>query len=103
MSTTDTISAPAVGAAPARLISHWIDGAERPSSSGRTAPVYNPATGAVQAQVALADETEIDEAIASAQRGYELWSRYSIAKRQTVLFSFRELLNARKLELAEII
>ncbi|WP_111467184.1 CoA-acylating methylmalonate-semialdehyde dehydrogenase [Microbacterium suaedae] len=84
-------------------IGHWIDGAVRASESGRTAPVYNPATGAQQAQVALADQAEIDEAIASAQRGYEEWSRYSIAKRQSILFSFRELLNARKGELAEII
>ncbi len=86
-----------------RVLSHWIDGAEHPSASGRTAPVYNPATGAVQAHVALADQAEIDAAIASAQRGYEVWSRYSIAKRQTVLFAFRELLNSRKQELAEII
>ncbi|WP_416444245.1 CoA-acylating methylmalonate-semialdehyde dehydrogenase [Leucobacter sp. HNU] len=85
------------------VIPHWIDGARRPSTSGRTAPVYNPATGQVQAQVALADQAEIDEAIASAQRGYEIWSEYSIAKRQTVLFAFRELLNARKPELAKII
>ena len=85
------------------VIPHWIDGARRPSNSGRTAPVYNPATGQVLAQVALADQAEIDEAIASAQRGYEIWSEYSIAKRQTVLFNFRELLNARKPELAKII
>jgi len=86
-----------------RVISHWIDGADSPSSSGRTAPVYNPATGAVQAQVALADQAEIDAAIESAHRGYQVWKTYSIAKRQTVIFAFRELLNARKRELAEII
>ncbi|MDR7114021.1 malonate-semialdehyde dehydrogenase (acetylating)/methylmalonate-semialdehyde dehydrogenase [Microbacterium trichothecenolyticum] len=86
-----------------RVISHWIDGAERASSSGRTAPVYNPATGAVSARVALADQAEIDEAIASAVSGYQVWKGYSIARRQTVLFNFRELLNARKRELAEII
>ncbi|MBI5160332.1 MAG: CoA-acylating methylmalonate-semialdehyde dehydrogenase [Micrococcales bacterium] len=86
-----------------RVIPHWIDGADRPSTSGRTAPVFDPATGTVQAEVALADQTEIDEAIRSAQRGYELWSQYSMAKRQTVLFAFRELLNARKTELAAII
>ncbi|WP_125132912.1 CoA-acylating methylmalonate-semialdehyde dehydrogenase [Microbacterium sp. 10M-3C3] len=86
-----------------RVISHWIDGAEAPSTSGRTAPVYNPATGVVTADVALADEAEVEAAIASAQRGFEMWSRFSIAKRQTVLFAFRELLNARKRELAEII
>jgi malonate-semialdehyde dehydrogenase (acetylating)/methylmalonate-semialdehyde dehydrogenase len=85
------------------VVSHWIDGAERPSTSGRTAPIFNPATGAVQARVALADEAEIDEAIASAKRGFDVWSQYSIAKRQTVMFAFRELLNSRKRELAEII
>jgi len=85
------------------VISHWIDGAARASTSGRTAPVFNPATGAVQAKVALADQSEIDDAIASAQRGYAVWSGFSIARRQTVLFAFRELLNARKGELAQII
>ncbi|WP_350351263.1 CoA-acylating methylmalonate-semialdehyde dehydrogenase [Microbacterium sp. A8/3-1] len=103
MSTTQTAPVRAGADSGIRVLSHWIDGAEHPSASGRTAPVYNPATGAVQAHVALADQAEIDAAIASAQRGYEVWSRYSIAKRQTVLFAFRELLNARKLELAEII
>ena len=86
-----------------RLISHWIDGAERASRSGRTAPVYNPATGEVSAHVALADETEVAAAIASAERGYRVWKDYSIARRQSVLFAFRELLNARKGELAAII
>ncbi|MCG7415820.1 MULTISPECIES: CoA-acylating methylmalonate-semialdehyde dehydrogenase [Microbacterium] len=86
-----------------RVIPHWIDGAERASTSGRTAPVYNPATGAVQAEVALADDTEIAEAIASAERGFKLWSGYSIAKRQAVIFNFRELLVARKGELAAIV
>jgi len=103
MTTVESTTAPIVESAPVRAISHWIDGGERPSSSGRTAPVYNPATGTVQATVALADQAEIDEAIASAERGYKVWSAYSIAKRQTVLFAFRELLNARKGELAEII
>ncbi len=87
----------------APLIAHWIDGAERASTSGRTSPVFNPATGAVLAHVGLADQADVDEAIASAQRGFEVWSAYSIAKRQTVMFAFRELLNARKGELAAII
>lgn len=85
------------------VIPHWIDGGERASASGCVAPVFNPATGAVSAYVALADQTDIDEAIASAQRGFEIWSAYSIARRQAVLFAFRELLNARRSELAEII
>jgi malonate-semialdehyde dehydrogenase (acetylating)/methylmalonate-semialdehyde dehydrogenase len=85
------------------VIGHWIDGAVRASASGRTSPVYNPATGEVSAHLGLADRAEIDEAIASAKRGFEVWSRFSMARRQGVLFSFRELLNARKGELAAII
>ena len=85
------------------VVSHWIDGVEYPSASGRTTPVYNPALGVETKRVALADQAEIDAAIASAQRGFEEWSAYSIAKRLTVLFRFRELLNERKGELAEII
>jgi len=84
-------------------IGHWIDGAVRASTSGRTAPVHNPATGAVTGHVALADDAEIAEAIASARRGFEVWSGYSIARRQAVMFAFRELLHSRKGELAEII
>ncbi|QNA93734.1 MULTISPECIES: CoA-acylating methylmalonate-semialdehyde dehydrogenase [unclassified Microbacterium] len=84
-------------------IGHWIDGAPRPSTSARTAPVFNPATGRISGRVALADDTEIAAAIASARRGFDEWSGWSIAKRQSVLFAFRELLNARKTELAAII
>jgi malonate-semialdehyde dehydrogenase (acetylating)/methylmalonate-semialdehyde dehydrogenase len=101
MSSTD--SAAAGTASAARVIPHWIDGAETPSSSGRTAPVYNPATGVVSAEVALADEAEIARAIASAERGFAAWSEYSVARRLSVIFAFRELLNARKSELAAII
>ncbi|HKT55162.1 MAG TPA: aldehyde dehydrogenase family protein, partial [Microbacterium sp.] len=102
MSITETALSPAgVGSLP--VIGHWIDGATKSSTSGRTAPVFNPATGAVQAEVALADDAEIASAIASAERGYRVWSQLSIAKRQAVIFAFRELLNARKAELAAII
>lgn len=99
--TEATTVAAAAGEPP--TIPHWIDGAEHPSRSGRTAPVFNPALGVATAQVALADQAEIDAAIASAQRGFEVWAEFSIAKRQSVLFAFRELLNARKGELAAII
>ena len=85
------------------VVPHWIDGARSESQSGRTAPVYNPATGEVVREVALADDAEIAAAIASAQKGFETWSALSIAKRQAVVFKFRELLVARKPELAAIV
>jgi malonate-semialdehyde dehydrogenase (acetylating)/methylmalonate-semialdehyde dehydrogenase len=102
---TNITEAPAAASAASDIsvVNHWIDGAERVSTSGRTAPIYNPATGVVSAHVALADQAEIDEAIASAEAGFEKWSGYSIAKRQTILFAFREILNSRKGELARIV
>ncbi|MEC4611570.1 CoA-acylating methylmalonate-semialdehyde dehydrogenase [Tsukamurella tyrosinosolvens] len=93
MTTTETLT----------VVPHWIDGAEYPSSSGRTADVYDPALGVVTKRVALADRAEIDAAVASAKQASESWGDLSLAKRQSVLFAFRELLNARKGELAEII
>ena len=84
-------------------IPHWIDGAERPSTSGRTAPVFDPALGTESARVGLADRAEIDAAVASAKAAFPAWRDTSLAKRQAILFRFRELLDANKGELAEII
>jgi malonate-semialdehyde dehydrogenase (acetylating)/methylmalonate-semialdehyde dehydrogenase len=85
------------------VVSHWIDNAERASQSGRTAPVFDPALGVATKEVALANEAEIAAAIASAKKAFPAWRNQSLAKRQAVIFNFRELLNARKAELAEII
>ena len=85
------------------LVAHWIDGKEQPGISGRIAPVFDPALGTVSKNVSLADQAEIATAIASAKAAFPAWRDLSMAKRQQVLFSFRELLNARKGELAEII
>ncbi|PPF52187.1 methylmalonate-semialdehyde dehydrogenase (CoA acylating) [Clavibacter michiganensis] len=89
--------------APLPVVPHWIDGARSPSTSGRTAPVYDPARGVVTKEVALADGDEIQRAIASAHAAFPAWRDLSLAKRQAILFRFRELLEAEKGELAEII
>jgi malonate-semialdehyde dehydrogenase (acetylating)/methylmalonate-semialdehyde dehydrogenase len=85
------------------VVSHWIDNAERASQSGRTAPVFDPALGVATKEVALANGAEIAAAIASAKKAFPVWQSMSLAKRQAIIFNFRELLNARKGELAEII
>ena len=84
-------------------IQHWIDGALATATPARTAPVFNPALGVATAHVALAEQAEIDAAVAAAKAAFPGWSSASVAKRQGVLFKFRELLNERKLELAKII
>ncbi|MET0888483.1 MAG: CoA-acylating methylmalonate-semialdehyde dehydrogenase [Mycetocola sp.] len=84
-------------------ITHWIDGASFVSASTRTAPVYDPAFGTVAKEVVLCDATDAEEAIAAAARAFPGWSETSMARRQSVLFRFRDLLAARKGELAAII
>ena len=85
------------------IVGHWIDNAEVASNSGRVADVYDPALGVVTKHVALANESEIERAIASASKAFPAWRDLSLAKRQAIMFNFRELLNRKKPELAEII
>jgi malonate-semialdehyde dehydrogenase (acetylating) / methylmalonate-semialdehyde dehydrogenase len=92
-----------VTAAALPTVPHWIDGHRVPSRSGRAANVYDPALGAATKTVGLADESEIEAAVASANAAFPAWRDLSLARRQTVLFKYRELLEARKGELAEII
>jgi malonate-semialdehyde dehydrogenase (acetylating)/methylmalonate-semialdehyde dehydrogenase len=65
--------------------------------------VYDPALGTQTKQVSLASQAEIDQAVASAKAAFPAWRDLPLAKRQAIMFNFRELLNARKSELAEII
>ena len=84
-------------------VNHWINGAEFVSKSGRTFPVYDPALGTETKRVALADQAEINAAIKAAKDAFPKWRDESLAKRQQIIFKFRELLNDKKSELAEII
>lgn len=84
-------------------ISHWINNAPFAGQSGDSAPVTNPATGEVTGQVALGSVEDARAVIAAAKAAFPAWRDTSLAKRTAVLFRFRELLNERKGELAEII
>ena len=85
------------------VVNHWINGSEYVSKSGRTSPVFDPALGVETKRVALANKEEIEAAISSAAKAVPAWRDMSLAKRQAIVFNFRELLNAKKGELAEII
>ena len=85
-----------------RTIEHWIGGTQTPGMSTRHAPVWNPATGEQQAQVLLANTRDVDEAVRAAATAFEKWSQSSLSARSKILFKFRELVNGRIQELAEI-
>ncbi|MEM9798565.1 MAG: CoA-acylating methylmalonate-semialdehyde dehydrogenase [Pseudomonadota bacterium] len=81
-------------------IGHWIDGAAV-SGSGRTADVFNPATGEVQAQVALASADDLNRAVAIAAAAQPDWAATNPQRRARVLMKFVDLLNRDMDKLAE--
>ncbi|MCV2875418.1 CoA-acylating methylmalonate-semialdehyde dehydrogenase [Rhodobacteraceae bacterium XHP0102] len=84
-------------------IGHWINGAHIAGTSGRTADVFNPATGEVQAQVALASQEEMDRAIASAAEAQIAWGATNPQRRARVMMELVRLLNRDMDKLAEAI
>jgi malonate-semialdehyde dehydrogenase (acetylating) / methylmalonate-semialdehyde dehydrogenase len=86
-----------------RTITHWIGGKPATGSSDRTSPVWNPATGEQQAEVALASVDDVDSAVRTAKAAFESWGQSSLSQRTKILFKFRELVNANVQKLAEAI
>ena len=84
-------------------ITHWIDNKPFAGSSDATAPVTNPATGEVTGALALGSVADARAVIDAADAAFPAWRDTSLAKRTAILFTFRELLNERKGELAEMI
>ncbi len=85
------------------LLTHFARGARHGAHSTRTAPVYDPASGAVAAQLPLADATDIELIIADAHAAALAWGERSALDRARVLFRFRELCLASINELAVLI
>ena len=84
-------------------VTHWIDGKTYGGVAERQGDIYDPATGEVSGRVDFAEVAVMDEAVAAAKAAFDEWRNSSLTKRSQVLFKFRELLDARKGELAEII
>ncbi|HEU4622472.1 MAG TPA: CoA-acylating methylmalonate-semialdehyde dehydrogenase [Burkholderiaceae bacterium] len=83
-------------------IGHVIAGT-RVSGSGRRAPVFNPATGAISAEVELADASIVDRAVQAAKRAFPAWSEMSALNRARILFRFKQLIEKHHDDLARLI
>ena len=81
-------------------IAHWIDGRIVESTSARTSPVYNPATGEQTGEVGLATVEEVDAAVAVARAAFPEWRATSLSKRAEVMFRLRDLVDANRKEIA---
>jgi len=84
-------------------IAHFIDNQQAPGSSGRSQPVFNPATGQPCGTVALASSEEVDEAVAAAHAAWPNWARTPALRRARVLDRFKAILWERADRLAEAI
>jgi malonate-semialdehyde dehydrogenase (acetylating) / methylmalonate-semialdehyde dehydrogenase len=84
-------------------LTHFIEGKNLPGNSGRTAPVYDPASGEIRQQVPLASIEDTQAAITAARRALPHWARTTPLRRARVMFRFRELVQAHMSELAALI
>jgi len=86
-----------------KIITHWINGALDTGKTERTSEVFNPATGQVSANVALANVATVDKAVNVATEAFNSWRHSSLTKRTQVLFAFRELVLQNKEKIAALI
>lgn len=82
---------------------HFINGQKVAGSSGRSGDIYNPAIGAVTKQVPLASKSELENAIAVAQKAFASWSATPAGRRAQVMFAFRDLIKSNMDRLAEAV
>jgi len=81
-------------------VSHWIGGRIVAGTSGREGPVYDPATGQVTKYVDFASGNEVSSAVAEAQAAFPAWRATSLSKRTDIMFKIRNLVEARRKDLA---
>ena len=81
-------------------VNHWINGRRVAGTSGRTGPIYNPATGETARQVDFASVEEVDAAVAAAKAAFPIWRATSLSRRTEILFRIRNLVETHKREIA---
>ena len=84
-------------------IGHWINNKVVLGTSGRSGVVFNPATGEQQAAVDFASVAELDAVVASAKAALPGWRSTSLSRRAEVMFRMRELVDANRKEIANIV
>ncbi len=84
-----------------KQIQHWVDGSYTAGASSRSGVVFNPATGKQTGEVNFANTEDVDTAVSSARKAFDTWRHSPLTHRQNIMFKFREMVAARRRELAE--
>ncbi|GLQ39308.1 methylmalonate-semialdehyde dehydrogenase (acylating) [Rhizobium albus] len=86
-----------------REIGHFIGGEHVSASGGRSGQVFNPATGEVDATVALASKEDLASAVENAKKAQPAWAATNPQRRARVLMKFVDLLHRDMDKLAEML
>ena len=81
-------------------VNHWIGGRRVAGTSGRSGPVFNPATGEVARQVDFASVEEVDAAVRTAREAFPGWRRTSLSRRTEIMFRIRNLVDEHRRDIA---
>ncbi|MFZ9076493.1 MAG: CoA-acylating methylmalonate-semialdehyde dehydrogenase [Ilumatobacteraceae bacterium] len=84
-------------------IGHWVNNKVVLGTSGRSGVVFNPATGEQQAAVDFADVSELDTVVAASKAALPAWRSTSLSRRAEIMFRMRELVDANRKEIANIV
>src|SRR6202522_1822077 len=103
MSVTSTLAHPHPTGKKLREVHHWVNGQTFTGAAARFGDVFNPASGEVQARVALASPVEVDTAVAAAAAAFPEWSQQPPLRRARILFRFREIFERRLDEVAALL
>ncbi|WP_084659066.1 aldehyde dehydrogenase family protein [Thermogemmatispora onikobensis] len=90
-----------IGSGPKKL---FIGGRWEEAASGKTFPVYNPATGEVLAQVAEGDKEDIERAVQAARRSFESgpWRKMKPSERGRLIWKLADLIEQHSEEFAQL-
>src|ERR1041385_3751965 len=86
-----------------KRISHWIGGRMVAGESGRSGPVYNPATGRQTGEVDFASAEEVDRAVAAAKAAFPAWRATSLSKRADLFFRIRAIFDEHRDDIARLL
>ena len=100
---TELATPPAEESTGVKRISHWIGGRTVAGESGRSGVVFNPATGRQTGAVDFATVEEVDRAVQAAKEAFPAWRAVSLGRRAEIFFRIRELVAARREEVAKLL
>ena len=85
-----------------KIIKHYLNGQEH-DGGDRTSDIFNPATGEVISKVQLGDKQTVDVAIDISSKALDSWSKTTPAKRASIMFNYKKLLEDNASIIAELV